>query len=296
MRADSIENSRRTERTNGTLTNIEIPAQPVVVRELYRELRAPHPDLRKISKTISRDASLTGSVLKLANSPLFGVRKEIDSVSQALLSLGLDTIYQLVLTSALQKRLQGQEVRKDLFEKFWDHSMTVAALCEAIIRKGFAGVGLPGASQAYLAGLFHDCALPLFMMRYSDYPKIFDSVLHNQEGCIASEEWICETNHTVIGSLMARSWCLPDSVRYAIRHHHDRSPDMRGSVEGKKIWAVLILAEHLLASSQENSGEGPIKEMDRIWAECHRAALSELTLDLEDVARIRESGLEEIED
>jgi EAL and modified HD-GYP domain-containing signal transduction protein len=63
-------------------------------------------DLRKLSRLVKRDASLTFRLLRLVNSPVYAMRQEIRSIESALLVVGEDTfrhIAVLAITSELNK-------------------------------------------------------------------------------------------------------------------------------------------------------------------------------------------------
>jgi HD-like signal output (HDOD) protein len=75
--------------------------------------------------------------------------------------------------------------------------------------------------QAYLAGVFHDCGVPVLMQRFSTYCK---SMRLEEPGCWANifeEDVRFSADHCVIGYLVGRHWKLPDFICDAIRFHHD---------------------------------------------------------------------------
>src|SRR5579864_1027778 len=59
-------------------------------------------DMRQIAAVIAADPTLTTLVLRLVNSPLFGMRKPLTGVLQAVAMLGLDRVRSLSTTAALR--------------------------------------------------------------------------------------------------------------------------------------------------------------------------------------------------
>ncbi len=62
------------------LQGISVPPQPQIMVDLQMEQVMPCPDLRAIAKLIGQDPGLSGALLKLVNSPFFGLANRIASI------------------------------------------------------------------------------------------------------------------------------------------------------------------------------------------------------------------------
>lgn len=69
-----------------------IPSNKLVVLNLLKELSKPDFDFHEIEKALAQDARLTYKLLRYVNSAAFAKRKEIDSIREALVLVGGDTI------------------------------------------------------------------------------------------------------------------------------------------------------------------------------------------------------------
>jgi HD-like signal output (HDOD) protein len=94
--------------------------------------------------------------------------------------------------------------------------------------------------QAYLAGIFHDCGVPLLMQRFPSYCN--EMRLGAPSGCIdlAEEDRKFNTDHCVVGYLVARHWRLPEFICDAIRYHH--AIGELGQHEARTMVAIIQLA------------------------------------------------------
>ena len=74
-------NALTQEQIINVLQGIKIPPQPQILVDLQIEQIMPDPDLNSIANLISRDVGLTGTILKVVNSPFYGVTNKITSVT-----------------------------------------------------------------------------------------------------------------------------------------------------------------------------------------------------------------------
>ncbi len=248
-------------RAKEIVKSIDIPPQPRVVLELYKIFKEPDPDVSRIVKLVSDDLALTAKLIKLANSPFWGGGRKIDSIRQAFMILGTKNFYSLVLTSALRDALAGQCTNRGLFDGFWSHCLQIARVTELIALNSSAVTSMVPRNLAYMAGLFHDCSMPLLMKRYPEYISMFNSVLCNESVSIEMEESSFGTNHALISYFVSKSWQLPLPVCYAILNHHEEEPDDSCELVARKIWALLILSEYL-SPGEESIAEEEINDDD----------------------------------
>ncbi len=223
------------------LKGITIPPQPVVLQAVMMEQQRPEPDMQKIGKVIAKDISLSAAMLRAANSPAFGLRQKVSSIARAVLLLGMRNTASLV-TGLILRQAISPKGKMDL-EKFWDDAADTALVCSWLTTR----FRFMAPDQAHLAGLFHDCGVPLMMQRFPNYKDVLRLEKSSvQEISIAVEEQHFKTNHATIGYIMARTWCLPDEVRSIVLQHHDADVFSQGEdVNLSRRVAILNLAEHL---------------------------------------------------
>ncbi len=268
------------------LKSIRIPPCPEVVVALMDEARKDDVDFTKIVKLISGDVGLAASMLKTANSPFFALRSKVSSVQQAVSVLGLKNLMQIVRGSALQNTLGGEKIH---IERFWDRS-NFTAVVASNMAKHIEGISR---EEAYTYGLFHDCGIPILMSKFPDYKDTLAASNKSAELLIVIEDKHYATNHAIVGSMLARNWCLPDYIAQAILVHHDHTIFSQHSGRTTPLVcalvAVQLVSEHIVASFL-------VKPDDAEWHVSGQEALDYLGLSSDDLSDITDNALAELEE
>ncbi|MGK6308396.1 HDOD domain-containing protein [Variovorax sp. DT-64] len=102
-----------------------LPSVPKVVRDLIEVLSNDNATLSQVARKIDVDQVLTARMLRLANSPYYGVRRKISTMEEAIRMLGLSSIRTLVISSNLTGTFK--KVPHVDLPKFWRHSLRVAS-------------------------------------------------------------------------------------------------------------------------------------------------------------------------
>jgi HD-like signal output (HDOD) protein len=227
---------------------IGIPPCPAILTKLLRETRTDEPDFRRVGQLIGVDVALASAVLKVANSPFYGLRSKAASVQQALALLGLTAVTQLVTGLLLRQAFSGSAGPG--MERYWKSSMATSLISALLCRETARGDS--GVACTY--GLFRDCGMPVMLQKFPIYADIFDgSALEPGEPVLEIENERYATNHARVGAQLARSWQLPESLCYAILHHHDilYSAELRAQAEASalNLVAIGLTAEQLYCSA-----------------------------------------------
>jgi HD-like signal output (HDOD) protein len=270
------------------LKGITIPPQPKIVLDLMNLFKGQDPDFGKIIGLASSDVALSAKMLKLVNSPLFGASAMVESLDQALLRLGLDNFYNLVLVSSLQATFKTRKEDQALIDALWAHSLKIARACELIAAETPELQGMVTPHLAYMTGLFHDCSMPLMLGKFGDYREAFYTVLDNALS-IEMENRQFSTNHALASYLMAKTWRLSMSVCQAIMNHHNAEYGKDGVDEAasKKLWAILILAEWLAPMETEEDDFLRQDIVDDEWIAVYDAIYDELYLTEDRIASLK---------
>lgn len=198
------------------IEEIGIPPCPAILTKLLRETRADEPDFRRVGQLIGGDVALASAVLKVANSPFYGLRGKAASVQQALALLGLASVTQLVTGLLLRQAFSGAPGAG--MERYWKSSMATSLICALLSRETARGDS--GIACTY--GLFRDCGMPVMLQKFPIYADIFDGSALTPGGPVLDiENERYPTNHACVGATLARSWHLPEALCFAILHHHD---------------------------------------------------------------------------
>ncbi|MBY0575509.1 MAG: HDOD domain-containing protein [Gallionellaceae bacterium] len=218
---------------------IRLPPQPKVMIELQQKLASNNCSMSDLGQIISGDPGITAMLFKVARSPAFGGGKQLDSVEQVLMVIGIKQTCNLVQAISLSASIS--DATRKSFEIFWTRSQEIAQIA-ALIAEDRVSVCNIFPDQAYMAGIFHECGVPVLMQRFPDYCN----KLHlDTAACwpsLAEEDALYNVDHCSIGYLVARHWKLPDFICHAIMYHHEMPQEERGTV--RTLIAILQLAIH----------------------------------------------------
>jgi HD-like signal output (HDOD) protein len=250
----------------GSLKDIGIPPRPTILERISSEMQKDEPDYKRLAHVIGADVSLSGSLIKTANSPFFGYRNRVRSVNEALMMLGLDVASRAIAGIILRKVFPNSLH----LERFWDASARIARLSGWLAQH--VGHNKLRPDDAYTFGLFRDCGIPVLLLRFPGYEKILAQANSaDNRSFTAVEEAQLPTNHAMVGCLLAQSWWLPEETCLAIRHHHDaailETPSVSPPLTSRYRIAIAQFAEHLV---QRHTGLSHTHEWPKLGAACLR--------------------------
>lgn len=226
-----------------TASGIRIPPQPKVLLELREKLAQDDYSVKAICQIISQDPGLVAMLFKASRSPIFSRGRKFEKLEQVLQVVGIKQTYSLVQAMSLSAAI-GNNART-AFERFWARSGDVAQLA-AMVAEDHVMVCNVFPDQAYMAGIFHQCGVPVLMMRFPDYCKKLNSADPGTWPNLDEEDKKFNVDHCTIGYLVARHWGLPDFVCAAIRYHHDIPTEEAGNAIS--LVSILQLAVHAYLS------------------------------------------------
>jgi HD-like signal output (HDOD) protein len=242
---------------------IKIPPQPKVLLELQRKLASDNYDVRSLARIIAADPGISAMLFKVARSPLFGRGKKFDALDQVIMVVGVKQTFNLVQAMALSTAV-SDSARK-AFDVFWTRAQEVAQI-SALIAGDRVSICNVFPDQAYMAGIFHECGVPVLMLRFPDYCKSLQLANASCWPNLAEEDARFNVDHCSVGYIVARHWNLPDFVCNAIQYHHDMPREELGAA--KTLVAILQLAVQFYHR---------IVEMDNpIWPKIRGEVLNEL--------------------
>ncbi len=208
-----------------------LPPMPRILHKLEAELSSEWVNVSRLANLVRTDAALAGSVLKVANSPLWRGSSAIQEVEEAIQRLGKDNLKSIATVMALR---QGNFPTTGLLGSdmtaFWRHSLLVAAGSVQIVRAASTDPSV--LDQVWFAALLHDLGTLVAPLLY---PKEWEALAAEVAslspesepttlvelcrkhlgvdharlgGAFAARAW--KTSETV--TLLASHWPTPDSV------------------------------------------------------------------------------------
>lgn len=231
----------------------KLPTPPTVYQQITRVLDDPDASAFDIASILAEDAAMTAKILRLSNSAYYGLRKDISSVKQAVVIIGIEGVKSLVLAASIIDAFgNGNKRDSEYTDIFWRHSLAVAFMAK-IIARSIKPHDFPFHELSFSAGILHDIGKLIFSSYlYERHVDVLKFAGDNSVAEIVAENQIIGSNHSEAGFHLAEKWRLPATLKNCIALHHHPSlvPD-----DGD-ILPVIHLANYLVHHSDSLNAQG----------------------------------------
>lgn len=202
----------------------------------------------QIAEAVAGDPALAARVLRLANSPLFGLARRVERLSQAVHLIGTRQLRDLALAMAVVDtvRAAGDRARA---EAFLARSVAVGLAARALAqRRREANV------ERYLViGLLHDIGwFAWWLGDAAQAERCWTRARERAEPLEASERQLAGFDHAEVGEALLQQWQLPSSLAEPVRCHHRPGLAAAQRVESALAHLAVVAAE--LAGLAPGSG------------------------------------------
>jgi HD-like signal output (HDOD) protein len=248
------------------LQGAQLPALPQSAIRLMELSRDPDNGPPEFAVPIEADPGLTGQILKFVNSAYFGFSREISNVKMAITLVGIRTVKNFALWSAVFSLMPNPRCGPFDLKRLWQDSLRRALFSRAFAKR----MGLKDCEESFSAGLLQDMAVPLLA---KEMPREYLTLLEAREkqGRRLSElefekfGW----THAQAAAAMARGWKMPDDFAALLENH--TSIDALIAYGTAKPDALAVALSALLPSMSD----------DR-WTECPQFEAAYVRLRLAD--------------
>ncbi len=228
---------------------------PHVVTKLSRLIADEETTMKDFEEVIKMDPTLVVRLLRLVNSPYYGLAQQVDSIGRAVAYIGMKNLQNVAVTDALKNIFKESEKTGAIYsrKKLWLHCAAVS-ICSKMLAERIFGIN---GDDAYLGGILHDFGIIV------EEQVAYDKFLEVCADCGAKgslpefERAYFDTDHCEIGYLMTKEWDMPESIQKAIRDHHsDDDTILPDSMAG-----ILQIAEYITGQLGYTVLEGTIPQL-----------------------------------
>jgi putative nucleotidyltransferase with HDIG domain len=215
-----------------------MPSLPTTVSKVLEICNNPRTSPMDLNRVISLDPVLMGRVLKLINSAYYGLGQQITSLVRAIIMLGINTVKNLALSTAVIDKLgKNMEFRALNMEGFWRHSLAAASCARLIARR--RGVDQLKLEEYFAAGLLHDLGkIPLNNVMAQEYLGAMAVADREKISLILAEKRVLDIDHAEVGGMIAEAWKLDRSIAEALQYHH--SPELYQGPNAELLYTVIV--------------------------------------------------------
>ena len=198
----------------------DIPSLSPLFNQIDSALRDPQSNAQSIADLISKDISISAKILRVVNSPIFGLRERIHSISRAVAILGTKEVSRIVMAISVVNAFEDEKYKHVDFNNFWLHSIAVSVAAKAIAKKAPKGL-LKDPELVFIGGLIHDIGK---LVLWTAFPQQHNDIVKyaSDKGCSMhqAEMELLSMDHQSVGALVAENWRLPESLQLLIKYHN----------------------------------------------------------------------------
>ncbi|HMV80325.1 MAG TPA: HDOD domain-containing protein [Leptospiraceae bacterium] len=197
-----------------------LPSMSQVVLKVMNLVQDPSVSMQLLAAEISKDPAITAAIIKISNSAYYRASRPIRTVHEALMTLGIQTVKEIVLISAskgiLHKDLKGYQLEA---EDVWVHSLIVAELSCKIAE--YKKINIPK-DLIFTAGLLHDIGKVILAQFFPmKIMEIKDELKNAGTTFTEIEKKYFGYDHQEIGEKVMGTWNFPDELKEVVAYHHN---------------------------------------------------------------------------
>jgi HD-like signal output (HDOD) protein len=263
-----------------------MPSLPITVSKILKIANDPKTSPSDLNQVISLDPVLMGRVMKLINSAYYSLNTQITSLVRAIIMLGINTVKNLALSTAVLGQLSGKNNFTALnIDGFWRHSLAVGVTAKLIAAKRRKDPKV--LEEYFVAGLLHDIGkIPLNNKLSTEYVTALALTDKERLPLYILEERTMDVNHCEVGRLIIKNWNLGQAMEDVVFFHHfvEQYPGPNREV------LLTVVAANFFANTNQLGFSG-----DRYPDKLPPSVFEELGISWDDLEEIEEKATVEIE-
>jgi len=218
---------------------------PAAYFRIVEALKNPYCSSGYLANIIDKDIGLSARLLKVVNSPVYGLSKRVDSIARSITIVGFKELSELVLGVSVVGMFSSACTNVLNMRDFWKHSLSCGIVAKILASHR------PGVSEErmFVAGMLHDIGRLTMLMTF---PGSLGSVIQlardNTFPLHEVELTQFGFTHADIGGELLRGWRLPSALVDVIRHHH--TPAL---AENPREASLLCVADCMVTAFQFGS-------------------------------------------
>jgi len=213
-------------RLKRALGDFELPTFPAAVLEALAMARDPEASTAAIGDAVALDPGLSARILTRVNSPAFGLRRRVESVSHAVAMLGRGPVESILVSVGVRRVVPSKSVQGFEPARFWASAGRRAAVAGEL-----AAVLHPRTRvQSVTAALLQDMGLPFLATRG---PEGYRPLLAEAGGSPAlapAEREAFGWDHAEVAGWLCEAWHFPEALAEGIAGHHGDLPASSAAV------------------------------------------------------------------
>jgi len=237
------------------MTTGDLPPMPVVAMKVIQLIESGKANAAEIARAISSDPAVSARLLKIANSTFYGCQRKIQTLADAVVILGHNTLKGLAVAASVKEIYKPAGLTENML---WEHSFGSAVAARIIA----AHSHLVSADEAFLAGLFHDIGKIIMNLREKEkFQLVIERCYNEMLPFEEIERKFFPYTHAELGGYVLEKWNLPETLISAVMLHHTFAFPDPDDINQRNLTAVAALAD-LICIKMGIGTRFPLGEMD----------------------------------
>lgn len=195
------------------------PSPPASLVLIVRAAGDSRVSLQQLARMVTREPTFTAELLRVANSPAFGLVSAVRSAKQATVVLGARQIRNMAVMHAMRVMSENMDVGAFDVDAFWEHSLRRAIATRLVAER----VGFRDPLEAFTVGLIMDLGtLAMAAARPGDGELLQRFSTYPADRRLELERQLTGRDHAEVFVELARAWAIPEDMVDAVRGHHQR--------------------------------------------------------------------------
>jgi putative nucleotidyltransferase with HDIG domain len=226
-----------------------LPTLPIVALRLGEIVHSKNASVQHVVDALRSDPATSAKLLRLVNSPYFGIPGGVSDIARAIPFVGFNTLYQLVLSISVLETLKLGNSTLDP-RALWTHALTVATTARELAQEvRFSDIG-----ACFTAGLLHDMGkIALAKLDPENLAAAFATMRNEGMSLKDAERKHGLAPHDRLGSRLARQWRFPANLATPIEQHHSvHKAEVRERLVPhlRTLTEIVAVADYLSVASQ----------------------------------------------
>lgn len=199
----------------------DLPPLPTVVAKVLQLTNDANATTTDLEKYVSMDQAMSTKMLRVVNSPYFGLSGQISSVNHAIVILGFNQMRNLVLSVGASSVFSSDSPKTQPVQvALWRHALATATGAQIIAKS--RKLPLKDAELAFVGGLLSNVGA-LFLLRHLTMPyiQVFEAFLSEKCNLADRERALFGMSHAEVGMQLTKQWKLPEDLILLIGRHED---------------------------------------------------------------------------
>jgi sigma-B regulation protein RsbU (phosphoserine phosphatase) len=228
----------------------DLPAPPQAALQIMRATSREDIGMRELSSLASKDPLLSAELLRVVNSPFYGLARKVQSVAHAVSLLGQRTLRNLALCISVRDALRENAIPGFDTAGYWEDSLR-----RAVSARMLAKAARLDPDECFTAGLLQDFGLLVMFFVYKDKVSEWNALRAQDPDarCMAERE-IFGTTHEAVVEILASAWELPETLAHALSTHH-RVAERGEDAPHDALCTVLYCADWMAAAHAARDAE-----------------------------------------